>query len=353
MNPPYRWTWRWALIASIAVAPGCANFWDDITARDFSVRNWWTQEDPIIVLHKSTDGWKRAKAIARLNNPKNQEEREQYFKILSTVALQGDAMLDDKIKNDQPMCRLAAITVLGQSKDARAPKILEDVYLQRLPYTPELAKVVRQQALAALEETGEANSRSLFIRVARQPGADATSATADHLQTLDERLAAIRALSKYSQPDVVETLVHLMESDRDVAIRSRAWDSLKTATKKDLPNDAKAWREMLATGKEPPRPSLIEKAAAWTPNLDMQRPQFLQRDKIQPKLTGGEKKKDETTRPFMKDAGTNPTPEATQTSNSSPGLLSKLNPFRREETDPAASPQPGPVRRLFQGQETK
>ena len=340
MNAPYRWTWRWALIASIAVAPGCANFWDDITARDFSVRNWWTHEDPLIVLRDSTDGWKRAKAISQLNNPKTQEEREQYFKIASTAAL-SDA---------QPMCRLAAITVLGQSKDARAPKILEDVYLQRLPYTPELAKVVRQQALAALEETGEANSRSLFIRVARQPGADATSATADHLQTLDERLAAIRALSKYSQPDVVETLVHLMESDRDVAIRSRAWDSLKTVTKKDLPNDAKAWREMLATGKEPARPSLIEKAAAWTPHLDMQRPQFLQRDKIQPKLTGGEEKKEETVRPFLKDAGTNPTPEATQTSSSSPGFLSKLNPFRRDE--PAATtPQPGPIRRLFQGQE--
>jgi hypothetical protein len=330
MNAPQRWTWRWVLIASIAVAPGCANFWDDITAKDFSVRNWWTREDPLIVLRDSTDGWKRAKAIAQLNNPKTQEEREQYFKIASTAAL-GDS---------QPMCRLAAINVLGKSKDPRAPKVLEDVYLQRLPYTPELAKVVRQQALASLEETGEANSRSLFIRVARQPGAEATSATADHLQTLDERLAAIRALSKYSQPDVVETLVHLMETDRDVAIRSRAWDSLKTATKKDLPNDPKAWREMLATGKEPARPSLIEKAAAWTPNIEMQRPQLLPREPILPKLIGGgEEKKEDPNRTFLKDAGTNPTPEATQTSNSSPGVLSRLNPFRRNESEPLADPQ--------------
>jgi len=350
MNAPQGWTLRWALIASIAVAPGCANFWDDVTSRDFSVKNWWSKDDPLKVLadEKQTDGWKRAKAVAQLSDPKTPEDREAYFKILSTAAL----------TDNQPMCRLAAVKALGHSKDPRAPKVLEDVYLQRLPWTPELAKVVRQQALASLEDTGEANSRSLFIRVARQPGADAISASADHLQTLDERLAAIRALSKYSQPDVVETLVHLMETDRDVAIRSRAWDSLKQVTKKDMPNDAKVWREMLATGKEPPKPSLIEKAAAWAPSMELQRPQFLPRDPVLPKLfSGSEAKKDDATRPLPKENVANPTPEATPTSatsSNSPGFFSRLNPFRSESPTAAETPetlektQPGPLRRMFQ-----
>lgn len=341
-----RWTMRLVALASLAVAPGCAGFWDEVTSRDFHVRNWWTTDDPLIVLRDSTDGWKRAKAIARLSDPKTKEDQENYFKILSAAAL----------SDNQPMCRLAAIEVLGKSKDPRAPKILEDVYVQRLPFTPELAKVVRQQALSSLELTGEANARHMFIRVARQPGADATSATADHLQTLDERLAAIRALSKYPQADSVETLIHLMETDRDVAIRSRAWDSLKTATHKDIPNDPKLWREMFATGKEPPPPTLAEKAAGWMPNIEFHHPPLLPQDGIFSKLTSAFDKKSEAEKKPA--APSNAPAEGTQqTSGTSiPGTWSRFNPFRRDEDPtsaqtPPAAPQPGPLRRLFQGQD--
>src|SRR5262249_31156370 len=93
---------------------GCANFWDDITSRDFSVNSFFVKPNPMLVLRDSTDGDKRARALAALHEPKQfggtDDEQNTVVKILTTAAA----------SESQPLCRLAAIEALGHFKDARA-----------------------------------------------------------------------------------------------------------------------------------------------------------------------------------------------------------------------------------------
>ncbi|MCI0380479.1 MAG: hypothetical protein L0215_23075 [Gemmataceae bacterium] len=230
------------LIVGVA---GCASFWDDVTSRNFEFRNLYTSQDPLLVLRDSNDGAKRGQALTRLREPLQhggtKEEQELYVKVLTTAAT------SDK----EPLCRLGAVRALGGYQDPRAAKALEEVYLQRLPFTPELNSVVRQQALASLEQTGHSEARHLLIRVARQPSGATESSFTDRQQTQDERLAAIRGLAKYNQYDSIETLVHILETEKDVALRSRAHASLKEATGKNLPAEARAWRSLTQNPSQP------------------------------------------------------------------------------------------------------
>ncbi|MCI0642422.1 MAG: HEAT repeat domain-containing protein [Gemmataceae bacterium] len=233
---------------------GCASFWDEVTSRNFEFQNLYASPDPLLVLRDSNDGAKRGQALARLREPLqnggNPEEHELYVKVLTTAAT----------SDREPLCRLGAIRALGGYKDPRAAKALEEVYLQRLPFTPELNSVVRQQALASLEQTGHAEARHLLIRVARQPSGATESSFTDRQQTQDERLAAIRGLAKYNQYDSIETLVHILESEKDVALRSRAHESLKQATGKNLPADGKVWRGLM---QNPTQPVAAEHNNPW------------------------------------------------------------------------------------------
>src|SRR5262245_54731469 len=135
-----RWL-RCVVWAALLLPTGCGfhNYWDNVTSRDlpWSERFWPKKEEPLEVIHKSSDGAKRGKALATLRDPGNDERREVYLRILTGTAL------DDP----EPMCRLGAIRALGSYKEPRVVKTLETVYQQRLPFTPELTAVVRQQAL--------------------------------------------------------------------------------------------------------------------------------------------------------------------------------------------------------------
>ena len=59
-------------------------------------------------------------------------------------------------------------------------------------------------------------------------------------QTLDVSLTAIRSLGKYNQFESTETLLHLLKTEKDVAVRDRAYESLQLATGKHLARDPKA-----------------------------------------------------------------------------------------------------------------
>ena len=92
-------------------------------------------------------------------------------------------------------------------------------------------------------------------------GADSPieASLSDRQQTLGERLAAVRGLARFKQYDAIETLVHVMETERDVALRQCAYESLREATGKNLPPEATAWRQLL---RDPGSPAL-----AGEPNL--------------------------------------------------------------------------------------
>ena len=67
---------RWAARLSAAALAGaglcgCANFWDDVTSRDFKIKSLWEpRPNPMVVLRDSTDGDERAKALRALQEPK-------------------------------------------------------------------------------------------------------------------------------------------------------------------------------------------------------------------------------------------------------------------------------------------
>lgn len=237
----------------LAAGSGCS-LHREIAAGNYRLEGVFTREEPLVVLRDSTDGYKRAKALARLEEPLenggNREEQELYLKILTQTA-----------KEDrEPLCRMAAVRTLGTYKDPRAARTLEEVYQLRLPFTPDMNSVLRQQALAGLEQTGDPEARHLLIRVARQPGSPTESSLADRQQTLDERLTAVRGLGRYNQYDAIDALVHVLENEKDAALKDRAHQSLRQATGRELPPEPRLWRQLL---NDPNSPEL----AAQEPNL--------------------------------------------------------------------------------------
>jgi hypothetical protein len=245
-----------ALLATLA--GGCASFWDDVTSREFSVTAMFTTPDPLVVIRDSTDNERRGKALAALKEPLlnggTQQDQDAYLQILTTAARE----------DREPLCRLGAIQALGSFKDPRAARALEDVYQQpKLPFTQEFNSMIRQQALRGMERAGHEESRHLLIRVARQPGPPRDATSTDRQMTQDEKIIAIRALRQYRQPECLETLLYILETEKDVALRGRAHESLQVATGKDLPPDVQAWRAALSgqpANFAPPEPNLIQRA---------------------------------------------------------------------------------------------
>ncbi len=245
---PQNWL-RWAGGIFVAVnLCGCATApsWDDLTSREFAVKSLWTTPaPPLEVIAKSSDGYARAKAFNMLDETSNREENDKRLQ-----ALQAGAVADR-----DPLCRLAALRTLGRYKsEPRAANILTEVYLGNPGMSAENNAFIRQQALTSLQTNSPADAKQLFLQAARQPNGSLTGAAQrDRTEILDERLTAIRALAKYPQPDSLETLVRLIETEKDTAIRKCAHESLVTATKKDIPldKDGKAWREFVNTGRQP------------------------------------------------------------------------------------------------------
>jgi hypothetical protein len=248
-----------ACTALTVPAWGCASFWDEAFSRERDLRGYFSPANPLVVIHDSTDGERRAKALASLQEPAqhggNAKDQDTYLLILTTAAT----------SDRDPLCRLGAIQALGHFKDPRAARALEDTFQQKLPFTQDFNAMLRQQALRALEKTGDPEARKLLILVAREPGPALDAPSADRQQQQDERLVAIRALSKYRQPECIETLMYLLETEKDGALRDRAHQSLQTATGKTLPPDAQAWRASLAG--QPidtaAQPSLINRVSGW------------------------------------------------------------------------------------------
>lgn len=233
---------RWArhftevALASLGLC-GCAGFWDDVTSRNFHVQSLFVKSDPLVVLRDSNDGDERAKALRALQEPKQNggtdEEQNALVQILTTAA----------VNERQPLCRLAAIQTLGRFKDPRAVQGLIEAFYQANSFSPETTTVLRCQALTALGKTENPVAVELLARVVREPPAEGTEQ--EKQQTLDVRIAAARALGNFSQQQGTEALVHVLRTEKDVALRDRAHDSLQAVTGEKLPPDAQAWDNFL------------------------------------------------------------------------------------------------------------
>jgi hypothetical protein len=237
----------------LMAANGCATFWDEAFSRERDLHGYFRPPDPLVVIRDSSDGERRARAMASLQEPLQkggtQKDQDVYIEILTAAA-----------RTDRdPLCRLGAIQGLSHFKDPRAARALVEVYEQGVPpFTPEFNTLIRQQALRGVEKTGDPDGGKFFIRVARMPGPAGDAPSADHQQTQDEKLIAIRALALYRDKECVETLVYLLEKEKDAALRGRVHQSLQTVTGKHLPPDAQAWRAELSG-----RPLTVAAQPTW------------------------------------------------------------------------------------------
>jgi HEAT repeat protein len=213
---------------------GCAGFWDDVTSKDFTFKGMFVTPDPLVVLRDSNDGDKRARALSTLGEPakhgRTQEDQDTVLKILVTAAS----------SEKQALCRAAAMQSLGKIKDQRAVDGLVNAYYAvGEKYQPDTASVLRCHALTALGETGNPAAVEHLVLVLRQPKAKGPDQ--DQRLTMDERIAAARALGHFKHQQATEALVTILKTEKDVALRDRANEALVAATGKELPPDAAAW----------------------------------------------------------------------------------------------------------------
>ncbi|HMP16767.1 MAG TPA: HEAT repeat domain-containing protein [Gemmatales bacterium] len=239
----------------LLISTGCAHFGDDITAYNpegkwydlgYKLDLAWNQGGPPLeVLATSQDGDLRRRALLRLTEPSNEQERAQYIEILSTAARTERAAIN----------RLTAVQMLSTYKDPAATQAL----------------------LAAYQVPANANDKNGVIQVAivqalgkqKDPAAlDILVAALDPKNQEDLRAAAAHSLRKYPEYKASEALLATLKQEKSTAVRREAHRTLVYITGRDLPDDPQVWEQTFqqaATRGEPlaKEPGLFFRLANW------------------------------------------------------------------------------------------
>lgn len=237
-----RWTGLVATALTGLSLSGCANFWEDVTSRDFEFKEMFSHPNPLQVLKDSNDGDKRARALRALREPKQQggtdQDQEAVVKILTTAA----------VSEKQFLCRLSAIQALGHFQDPRALEAIENAFYNSTTFPPEMATRLQYQAMLSLGETGNPKAVEFLARVAK--GVAAEGSEQEKQQVLDVRIAAARALGHFHDYPTAEALVRVYQNDKDVAVRDCARESFQACTGKEMPAEVKNWDGFLGDTKK-------------------------------------------------------------------------------------------------------
>jgi HEAT repeat protein len=122
---------------------------------------------------------------------------------------------------------------------------------------------IKCQALASLGQTGNPEAVGFLVNVLHNPPASKETAEGQRQQLMDERIAAARALGNLKDYKAIEALVHVLKTEKDVALLDRAHDSLEASTGQKLPPDMQDWGNILhPEGKpqlasDPAKPSFL------------------------------------------------------------------------------------------------
>jgi hypothetical protein len=219
---------------------GCAAY-DDFSWKQMNFEVFHDPKDPLAVIKDDkAEGWARRRAIQCLKEPLANGGTQQDQDVILTVLSYCAA------NDNMAPCRMAAIDTLRTFKDARVVEALKDAYYRAGSMPPESATVIRMLALSALGDTRNPTAVDTLIRVLREPPTEGPDV--DRQQKLNERAAAARALAHFKKYEATAALVAVLEKEDDVALRTRAHESLVSATGKDLPPDAQAWKDFLSSG---------------------------------------------------------------------------------------------------------
>jgi len=278
-----------AAIVSLGLG-GCAGTYDLITSERFKERPFhtlFTSEDPMVVLETVQEGDDRVRAMGNIKEPrKNGGSAADQDKVIAI--LQASATTDKRA-----LCRLAAVQALARFDDPRVGPILLAAY-RNAPYdapagnpndptvtpvaagalsgiktalanfTPETITTLQCQVLEALGRHRSQDGLNLLVQVAMTPTESKTkgpvepagamlsleaSVGTNETDRIDVRLAAIRALGRYdNDPAATRALVTVLRTEKDVAVRGRAHESLVKITGQDLPPDGQAWADWMERG---------------------------------------------------------------------------------------------------------
>jgi len=246
------------LIASCLT--GCAA-WDDFSWRKMNTEVFWTPSNPMEVIKSGTDGSERRRAILALREPQasggSQQDQDACVGVLCKLAA----------TDGNPLCRMAAIEMLGGYRDPRAVGGLKDAYYGATSFGGEQATVLRRLALTGLGKSGDAAAAEMLVKVLREP--DAEGPDVDRDAKTQERITAARALARFENIQVTAALVEAMGKSDDVGLKRVTHESLVSITGENLPADAQEWNNYLrqAGGKQPRRRATlgdgIMQAVGW------------------------------------------------------------------------------------------
>ncbi|MBU6294173.1 MAG: hypothetical protein KJS91_05765 [Planctomycetes bacterium] len=228
-----------ALAGGLLAGPGCATLWDDVTSREFKFNEMFSPSPPPLqVLETSQDGDKRARALSRLTEPARHggtpAEQDTVVRVL----------VDSATGERQALCRIRALESMRNFHDPRIVEGIKESYYRAGSFSPEIASVVRIQALEALGHGGRPEGLDLLLKVALEPVA--VGAEQDRQMKVDERMAAVRGLANYPEAKVAAALVEIMRKEKDIALLDKARQSMEKITRHRGPKDAAGWAEYLA-----------------------------------------------------------------------------------------------------------
>jgi len=270
---------RSSLVVACLVLPffsGCAETMENMTSEHFKQAPFtnmyhalfYKDEDPLDLLRKSQEGDVRAKAMMVLQEPKRSgrpaSDQDEVIQIL-----QASATTDNRA-----ICRLGAVEALGRFEDPRATQILMQAYSAanqseaalsnvaqtglrtRFPlgamssFTPDMIITIQSRTLESLGKQHRQDALPLLFEVAMMPAKKQPNSSPENLlaegslgqDPFDLRLAALRALENYKgDQTAAQFLYKVVTTETDVAIKDRAYMSLKTVTGKDWAPTAPEW----------------------------------------------------------------------------------------------------------------
>ncbi len=256
-----------ALAVGFLGLSGCAQFWDDILYKPFSFKRVFCKDpDPMLVLHESNNPNDRARALRRLQEPKqhggSEEDQKLVLGILSTAAT----------SDIHAYSRLCAIAALSHFKDPEAVKILQAAYFagNKLD-SAEQRQEIECAALKSLGDTKNADAVPILVLALKQPPPPPTERQdlAVQLRSRQLRLTAARALGNFNDRRANDALLDVLHEEKDVAMLDGARDALCQATGRKYPVDYSIWDQYLNHPEKaaPPEEKFNIMQVNWVPFL--------------------------------------------------------------------------------------